>query len=618
MCEAQKILRIDGMVSITRSTKYPFSAGGRIAFPALLFAVASVVVSSDRVTGYVPKSCIYIRGGTREEDVALDAYIDELIASADDEPRSAESGDENENENSPMDSHVVNTSTHSKKRRTSKKKKKQVKRQADEISGGTGAKTLKSAKTDDENEDDISSNADLLSRKDQHGKISRSELSLGDEKGQEEEEVEDSPDVVQVDPQAEDNGESGTEAGSPQTIIDTDDEAQPQGIMLPRYPPPNALYRFLLDLGMFGQVLALLLMFITEYLNAYVPFLPSILSRVLPQRQLNDRLKQERRPMSQLASSAVTSRRTGQTSMQRRKLTKQADQMALDQLKRVGNVQEAKYRYVSNDFLARHGLGTYTETKTVIETTDEETKEQITEIGALKKNDGGDWVLNALTKDVSSKGEKSSGKPTLSVDIDSKGLSAGFEFSLGFDSKQRIQVAKAALMPKNKKKSTTPKVSDRDGFLGRIKAAAGANSKNLLGAYPGDAVSLNEAGDPRGVKDLARRYGWGEWEEEEDSRSFPDSPHSKSKGKRRKASQPTEQKDLRRTDFGVARNRIRSQPGQKSKKKSTGSRNDKEPHEKKSSEASLRTNVVHKTRRTLPRDPLDRLLEAQGKSHRDD
>lgn len=609
MCKAQKLLRIDGMVTIARSTRYPFPTGCRVAFPSLLFAVAAVVVSSDPAT--FSNSCISIRGGTQDEDVALDAYIDELIALADDEPPSTSSGDEIEN--SPLDSHAVDTSTHPRKRRTSKKKKKHVALQADEISGRTGAAAIKSAQTEDENEDYISVTADLLPQKSQHDEIS--ELSLIDEKEQEEEQVEASLEVVQVDPQKEESGEPEIEADSSQTIIDIDNEDQPQEIVR-RYPPPNALYRFLLDFGMVGQVLALLLMFITEYLSAYVPFLPSLLSRVLPQRQLNDRIRQERPPMSQLAASAVTSRRTGQTIKQRRKLTKQADQMALDQLKRVGNVQEAKYRYVTSDFLARHGLGTYAETTTVDETTDEETKQQITEFGALKKDDGGDWVLNALTKDISSKGEKLSGNPTLSVDIDSKGLSAGFEFSLGFDSKQRIQVAKAALMPKNEKKSTTLKVSDRDGFLGRIKAAAGANSKNLLGAYPGDAVSLNEAGDPRGVKDLARRYGWGEWEEEEDTTSFPDSPRSKTKSKRRKASQQIEQKDPRQTDFDVARSPTRSQHGQKSKKKS--SRTNKEPHEKKSSEASLRTNIVHKTRRTSPRDPLERLLEAQGKSQRDD
>jgi hypothetical protein len=54
--------------------------------------------------------------------------------------------------------------------------------------------------------------------------------------------------------------------------------------------------------------------------------------------------------------------------------------------------------------------------------------------------------------------------------------------------------------------------------MGRIRAA-GANSlvgRSLLGAYPGDVPSPNEAGNPHGLFDLAERYGYGEWSDSED------------------------------------------------------------------------------------------------------
>mmetsp|Transcript_804 Transcript_804/g.1774 ORF Transcript_804/g.1774 Transcript_804/m.1774 type:complete len:240 (+) Transcript_804:121-840(+) len=54
--------------------------------------------------------------------------------------------------------------------------------------------------------------------------------------------------------------------------------------------------------------------------------------------------------------------------------------------------------------------------------------------------------------------------------------------------------------------------------MGRLRAQ-GANSlmgRSILGAYPGDLPPPDEAGSSRGVVDLARRYGYGDWSDEED------------------------------------------------------------------------------------------------------
>lgn len=64
-------------------------------------------------------------------------------------------------------------------------------------------------------------------------------------------------------------------------------------------------------------------------------------------------------------------------------------------------------------------------------------------------------------------------------------------------------------------KPSRQRISDRDGgagVLGRLRAATSENflSRQLMGAYPGDALPIEEAGDERGLFDLARKYGYGE------------------------------------------------------------------------------------------------------------
>ncbi|GAX11431.1 hypothetical protein FisN_22Lh116 [Fistulifera solaris] len=571
-----------------RSRKYALSPGGRYGFSALLFAVASAVVTSESVT----KPCVHIRGGSKEEDVALDAFIDELIASVNDVNKSTALGDETFERSSSHDSMVIVASTRPRKRRRPKKKKKQVEAQLDDFLDTSGnEEVMKGHQSSAANEED----EDLVPHTNHNHSISTKDKQEGEQSEQEEEDIEESSEVVQVELQEQGNIQQ-TDSDS-----ETDKEVLPQEIVR-RYPPPNALYRFLLDLGIVGQTLALLLMFITDYLNAYVPFLSSLVWYFLPQSQLNDRTRPERRALSQFASSAVSSRRTGQSSRQRRKLTKQADQIALDQLKRVGNVQEAKYRYVSLEFLTRHGVGLHTTTQAENSTTDEVANQESSGVITTKKEEG-DWVLNALTKDLSPKrGDSKSKTPRIIFE---------------FDFQKRTQVAKAALTPKNKKKSASPKVSDRDGFLGRIRAAAGANSKSLLGAYPGDAVSLGEAADPRGVYDLARRYGWGEWEDEEDVAPSFSLSHSRVKKRRRKDSDLNEREDIPPSPIDVDRSKDRfHQPAIRKSKKKSHFYSDK--REKDSAETHLRNNVAHRTRRITPRDPLARLVQAQGEKKDDE
>jgi hypothetical protein len=68
----------------------------------------------------------------------------------------------------------------------------------------------------------------------------------------------------------------------------------------------------------------------------------------------------------------------------------------------------------------------------------------------------------------------------------------------------------------------------------------GANSRvsrSLFGAYPGDAVSHEEAASAKGVVELARKYGYGDWSEDDDDKDDEggaEAKHRRVKSRRRR------------------------------------------------------------------------------------
>jgi hypothetical protein len=102
-------------------------------------------------------------------------------------------------------------------------------------------------------------------------------------------------------------------------------------------------------------------------------------------------------------------------------------------------------------------------------------------------------------------------------------VSVGVGFAIGESTRKRSKkkssssissLARQSTSSTNRKKSSGPRVSDREGgVMGRLRAA-GANSlmgRNILGAYPGDLPPPQEAADPNGLYGLAERYGYGDW-----------------------------------------------------------------------------------------------------------
>jgi hypothetical protein len=205
------------------------------------------------------------------------------------------------------------------------------------------------------------------------------------------------------------------------------------------------------------------------------------------------------------------------------------------------------------DFLRRHALGPFTEETSSSTTT---TDDNLLKPDSSKMQDDAeeeddvDWVAQALAKDkMDHQPKKSSLQPTVSIGIGSDGpsLSVGVQFGSGGDKESRdrrsslIKAATTSTGPRKKRK--TIRASDRDGgsgVVGRIRAVTGANSRvsrSLFGAYPGDAVSQEEAASAKGVVELARKYGYGDWSEDDDDGDDDggvEAKHRRGKSRRRR------------------------------------------------------------------------------------
>jgi hypothetical protein len=296
----------------------------------------------------------------------------------------------------------------------------------------------------------------------------------------------------------------------------------------------NAIYRFFLRQGSIGHVLVMLFVLVSEWFSLYVPpltnFVSLLLARILPQSVEDDYLYH--RPEKKLSRK------------ERILQTKYDDEIALQQLKGLDK-KAAKYRYVSDDFLRRHELGPYSKTKVkslndfsslmVKEQKGRKSKEallhpKLNEKGLVKEEDDVDWVVEALTVEKNSR-PRPFLQPSISIGSSSKnGGSIGIEFGFGsttssdsYDRRSAIAQAVAA-DERRRRRSVTPREKSssgstaKDSILDKFRDLTGTDSvmlsRSLLGAYPGDAVSIQDAASPQGVMELARKYGWGEWSDD--------------------------------------------------------------------------------------------------------
>jgi hypothetical protein len=283
---------------------------------------------------------------------------------------------------------------------------------------------------------------------------------------------------------------------------------------------PNALFRFLLHHGGYSShVVLLLLRFSDLFIQTYLPTVAALLSWIytcLPARWRLPPPPPPPRPQSR---------------QERRQQQKLADVRAYWQLQQT-TAEQAKYQHVSPGFRARHGLGVIDPLSQVVE--DQELRQRTT----LRDQDimkptrkarrpaapEEDWVVRAF-QDAASQRKRRKGV-TLSV-----GINLGAQKAPAANTVQRRRALLATVVDATQSRPTDQAPgasssrarfsSDREGgggLAGRIRAISGANtvSRSLFGAYPGDAVGLDQAAHPRGVLELARRYGYGEWSEDDD------------------------------------------------------------------------------------------------------
>jgi hypothetical protein len=278
----------------------------------------------------------------------------------------------------------------------------------------------------------------------------------------------------------------------------------------------------------------------SEWFNLYVPQIRSMYSFIM-----HDLIKYKKKhgrrpgePDNYWDSGFVNIGEGSRLPKKSRKQMKKADQKALYDLESVGNASEAKYRFISQNFMKRHGLGPYRVAVSEIELDLESSKEGLESNNnrRIEEEDEADsdssWILDALGVEEDKESSLSSAPFDTSVGVSiSSGVpkvSVGLSMNLGKKKGKRIssQKLRSAIagnesteISSKRKNSSKPHISDSEsGIMGRLRAQ-GANSlvgRNILGAYPGDLPPPDEAADPKGVIDMAQRYGYGDWSDEDD------------------------------------------------------------------------------------------------------
>jgi hypothetical protein len=290
---------------------------------------------------------------------------------------------------------------------------------------------------------------------------------------------------------------------------------------------PNRLYRYLLGYGRVGHFLIMVSVFGVEWMSTYAPTLASLLdlfnSQVLRggKRGLREDENSQASHSTGFLDASGSVVRGGK---KRKAQTRKDDERALGDLQQIGDTSHARYRFISDAFMKRHGIGSYSRELSMDNSDEGIISKQIYQDS--EEESDGDWVVEALTQEEASN-DKNSPLDTsfgISYGTDGAAASVGVEFHFGGKRKKRKKrpsisdVAKQTSASAKSRKPSGPRVSDREsGVMGRIRAA-GANSlvgRSILGAYPGDVPAPADAADASGMFDLAQKYGYGDWSEDE-------------------------------------------------------------------------------------------------------
>lgn len=326
--------------------------------------------------------------------------------------------------------------------------------------------------------------------------------------------------------------------------------------------PPNRLYRYLLSYGRLGWILTMECVLFQEWVDAYLPAAGQLFRAVLAQafpsffysREASDL------PLSHTTGFVGADGTAVRGAKKKKAKTRKDDQMALKQLMRVGDVKSAKYKYLSDSFMRRHGIGRYAsdnEEHATFEPRDEVLRSSSTSDDV---DSDADWIVSALMQEEGDT-DPTVGGSSSSILRRGPAITTTVNVAAGKQQSRKKQApvvdfARITSQTEMKRKIAGPRISDREsGVMGRIRAA-GANSlvgRSILGAYPGDAPAPGEAADPHGLFDLAEKYGYGDWTDDESDGDFDRKPRrrrskaSRLGGDRGSSSSP---KSKRRTKKG--------------------------------------------------------------------
>jgi hypothetical protein len=320
---------------------------------------------------------------------------------------------------------------------------------------------------------------------------------------------------------------------------------QDDGNDLTRKVRPNRVYRFLLSYGIVGHILIMECIVAVEWLHVYTPLIPGVIDYIM-----NDVLKIQNES-SRGSGEPLVARNSGFLNVdgsvvrggrKRKAQTRKDDQKALNQLRKLGDVNQARYHFLSQSFMQRHRLGHYAQPRTEndslldFEAKDDGRMDSHTGSSSVAEDNDpesdAEWIVEALTQDGKQNGFGTGPDATIGLSFGDEGpkINVGIGFSFGEPRKRTTgsssasdsisDVARQRTATTNRKrKSAGPRVSDRDsGVMGRLRAA-GANSlmgRSILGAYPGDLPPPQDAADASGMIALAERYGYGDWSEDGD------------------------------------------------------------------------------------------------------
>ncbi len=314
-------------------------------------------------------------------------------------------------------------------------------------------------------------------------------------------------------------------------------EPAEESAVAPTRVPPNFLFRRLLDYGYWGHLLIMEIILAVEWVKTYVPDIPRvgnyIAYDVLRLRKRSRRGPGE--PDNLMNAGFVNTGEGSRLGRLPKKMRKKEDQKALAQLQDIGDVNEAKYRFVSTSFLQRHEIGPYNVAVGEVQLEHGEPKKKTSsskKLGAQENDDEDEsdsgWIMDALGVEKEEEDPDDSRLPfdtSVGVSMGSSGpsVSVGVEFNIGGKKNKKSSSLRSVLESssgtRKPKRSAQSRVSDSEsGLMGRLRAQ-GANSlvgRSILGAYPGDLPPPDEAADSRGVIDMAERYGYGDWSDEDD------------------------------------------------------------------------------------------------------